>query len=483
MSIIGIDLGTHSASIAVWHEDKDMLEVLADDLGFRTIPCVVAFRGDEAIVGHSAVGQQHKNAANTFGEVRSLLFDKDTTHVEVPGLEKNMSVEEINSLFFRNIHNQVKQQAGKIIREAVVTVPAPLDEETTKRYIGAAQAGGIRIKSFIEDSSAALLAYNLDDVDTNTSRTLVVDMGWSRSTVSLYNVSGGVFIKLASSTSTEVSGSIFVKLLAEFCAKDFQRKNKIPCNDNKRAMMRLRRECENAIRTLSTGQEATIDIDSLCEGCDYSSKVSRARFEDLLSIPVIHFKNLLNDVMTKSGLTSADVNQILPSGGPAAMPKVLTTLKAQFTNATFAKVRFETYEAACIGAAIHGKLLHQLGLLDHAPTQSPKAPTLTRSVYITANPLSGDKIEIIPANSALPARAEFPIKLPAAEGSFHVLLSAKEKADPVIQLGEVIVKLGEGESVEEAAYNVVVTISEEQGLLAQVYNGKKEVVTSLTVSF
>lgn len=359
-SIIGIDLGTHSASVAVWHEDKNMLEVLADDLGFRTIPCAVAFRGDETIVGHSAISQQHKNANNTFVEVRSLLWNKDAEHVEVPLLEKNVTVEEINSLFFRNIHNQVKQQAGKVIREAVVTVPAPLDEDTKKRYIGAAQAGGIRIKSFIEDSTAALLAYGLDDESTDSHRTLVLDLGWSRCTATIYHVSGGMFVPLAQSSSTQVTGSIFVKLLAEFCAKDFTRKYKVPCQENKRSMMRLSRECENAIKTLSTGQEATIDLDSLCEGIDYSYKVSRARFEDLLSIPIIHFKNLITEVLGKAAVESGSIAQVLLSGGPAAMPRIINTLKTMLPKATFPKVRFETYEAACLGACIHGKQLYQL---------------------------------------------------------------------------------------------------------------------------
>lgn len=184
----------------------------------------------------------------------------------------------------------MKQQAGKIIREAVVTVPTMLDEETIKRYTTAAQAGGIRIKSFLNDSHAALLAYGLDDPTLPSSRTLVVDLGWSHCNIALYTTSCGIVVPLAEETSHEVSGSIFVRLMADFCAKEFLRKTKIPCGENARSMLRLKRECENAMKALATGQEATIDIDSLCEGVDYSSKISRARFEDLLSIPLIHFK-------------------------------------------------------------------------------------------------------------------------------------------------------------------------------------------------
>lgn len=366
MNLIGIDFGSHTASVAVWHEDKALLEVLADDLGFRSIPSFVAFRGDETIVGQSAMGQQHKNTANTFEDVRSLLLSDDRTVVNVPHLEKEVSVEEINSIFFRNIHNQVKQQAGKVIREAVVSVPYELSEATKQKFITAAQNGGIRIKSFILDTSAALLAYGLDDPSLPASRTLVVDLGWSRCTMSLFSISGGKFVHLATETTTEASGAIFVKALAEFCAKDFTRKTKIPCQENARSMLRLKRECENAMKAMSTGQEATIDLDSLCEGMDYSNKISRARFEDLLAIPLIHFKNLLTATLAKGGVDPSSVTQICLSGGPSSLPRFVMTLRTMLPSAHLPKVRFETSEAVCIGAAVHGRELYQLVSIDVA---------------------------------------------------------------------------------------------------------------------
>lgn len=360
MSIIGLDFGSHSASIAVWYEEKGFWEVLADDLGLRAIPTAVAFRGDENIVGHSAITQQHKNTQNTFTAVRNLLLSADKTHVHVPHLERDLTVQEINTLFFRNIHNQVKQQVGKAVRDAVVTTPTVLDDATKQKYVEAAQHGGIRIKSFIDDASAALLAYGLDDAKLAPAKVLVVDLGWSRCTVSLFSVTGGLFVPLSQQSSESISGSVFVKLLADFCAKEFTRKHKVPVSDNYRAMIRLSRECENAVRTLSTGAEATIDIDSLCEGVDYSTKITRARFEDLMSIPFIHFKNMLSGALSTAGVAAEAVSTICLAGGPSSVPRVQGLLKAQFPKAIFPKVRFETYEVQSIGAVLHGKHLIEL---------------------------------------------------------------------------------------------------------------------------
>jgi molecular chaperone DnaK len=110
MSIIGLDFGSHTGSIALWHEDKNSVEVIADELGSRTIPCVVAYRGDEVITGQPALQQQHKNPSNTYDDVRSVLLNAEITSVNVPLLEKEISVQELGSHFFRNIHSQIKQQ-------------------------------------------------------------------------------------------------------------------------------------------------------------------------------------------------------------------------------------------------------------------------------------------------------------------------------------------------------------------------------------
>lgn len=358
MSIVGIDFGSHTASVAIWFEEKNVVEVLADDLGSRTIPSAVAFRGDEIITGEAAISQMHKNSNNTFDDVRSQLLNPEVDMINVPLLDKEVTVQEITSHFFRNIHNQIKQQVGKVVRDCVISVPSTLDESIRKRLIESAQAGGLRIKACVEDSVCALMAHQLDDANLAPTKTLVVDIGWTQTTVSLFSVSGGLFVPVVTAKVPEAGGRTFVNLVAAHCAKDFTRKNKIPCEDNKRSMMRLRRECENAMKTLSTGAEATIDIDSLCEGVDYSMKLSRARFEDLITIPFMHLKSALNTLVAQAGWAATSVQQVVLTGGGSAIPRAIHNMKAQFPSATFTVGRFETAETQCIGAALHGKFLY-----------------------------------------------------------------------------------------------------------------------------
>lgn len=362
MSIIGLDFGSHTASIALWFEEKNNIEVIADDLGSRTIPCAVAFRGEEEVItGQAAVAQQHKNPANTFEDVRSLLLNPEVSTVFVPNLNKDITVQELGSHFFRNIHNQIKQQVGKVVRDCVIAVPlsVTMDEGIKQRLQESAQAGGIRIKSFIHDAVASLMAYNQDDSSLSPSKTLVLDVGWSKTEISLWNISGGLLFPVKGKINTDISGAVFIKLLSEFCAKDFQRKSKTSCLDSSKSMTRLRKECEILMKTLSTGTEATIDLDSFFEGIDYSSKVTRARFEDLVGIPFMHLKNAIAELLSEASISSDAVCQVCISGGLSTMPKMLTTLKTLFPSATFPRGRLEPSDVPCIGAASQAKVLFQ----------------------------------------------------------------------------------------------------------------------------
>ena len=206
-----------------------------------------------------------------------------------------------------------------------------LDDATKQRLVESAQSGGIRLKCMIDDASAAMLAYGLDDPSLPSSKVAVIDIGWSSTQVSICEVSGGLFFPRSSLKSSDISGKVLVKLLAEHCVKEFQRKSKLLCSESNKAMLRLRRECEDAVKVLSTGAEATIDIDSLYEGVDYSTKITRARFEDLISIPLVQLKKVITDAVTAAGTELSAITLICLSGGITSVPRVQTTIKSLLT--------------------------------------------------------------------------------------------------------------------------------------------------------
>ena len=448
--------------------------MIADDLGSRTIPCAVAFRGEEILTGQAATSQAHKNPTNTFMDVRSLLYDESVATVHVPVLDKDITVQELASHFFRNIHNQIKQQVGKAVRETVISVNKAsgfLDEGgvARTRLIEAAQAGGIRIKCTINDSASALMANNFDDAARSPERIVVVDLGWSRSEVSLYDVSGGLFTPLHSQQSSDMCGKVLVQLLAEHCAKDFQRKHKMSCLDSTKSMLRLKRDCEDAIKSLSTGSEATIDIDSLFEGVDFSTKITRARFEDLCTIPFMHMKTLMESTLATAGLQADGVTVVCMCGGLSAVPKAINTVKTVFPKAQFPRTRgLETSEAQCVGAAMHAKCLLQQGLLDKAPTTSPVAPCLSKPLFLVLSPQT-PPVMILPVGTILPTKIDMSATLAQPQGHFQLKLSEEALCEVVFQ-------------VEGGASPTEVAISVEMDLQGKIEVEVKQVSTGVIVA-
>ena len=402
--IIGLDFGSHISSLAIWSSEKDSIDVVADDTGSRAIPCTIAFRNEEVLVGQAAVNQQYKNSQNTFDDVLSLFLNSsENDTIFVNALDKDISPADLMTHFFRNIHNQVKSQIGSVVRDCILSVSHIENESLKSRLIAAAQAGGIRIKSIIDESAAILLAYGMDDVNILDSNAIVIDIGWKKTSISIYSIKGGVFHLLGEDISYDINGNILVNLVAEHCAKDFQRKAKFSCMDNQRAMIRLKRECESAIKILAMGAEANISVDSLCEGIDYTGKISRARFEDLCAFPFNQLKLGLTNSLSSLKLSPGAINYVCFGGGCTSHPKVVSIVKSVFPDAILSKLsRLETSEAVCVGATIHGRILSQSGFLSNLPKSTPEIPCIIDKSIAIGDSEKGPFATILPFNASLP---------------------------------------------------------------------------------
>lgn len=386
MVLIGLDFGSHHSSLALWNEDTNSVEVFADDMGSRHIPCMVAFRKerDEVLVGSAAQVQKHKNSSNTFENIRQLLERENTREndVYIPAREKSISVLELASHFFRHVSNQVKEQLGKSIKDCIIAISPHSTDILKTNLIEAARMGGLRIKSFLYDNLAALLAHRLDDdtqLQPQKSLAIVVDFGWSKCEISCYEIISGVFSPLSSVMSTSLGGAVLVDNLTKHSAKDFQRKAKFSCMDNNRAMMRLSSECESAVKVLSLSAEAAIDIDSLCEGVDYAGKISRVRLDDLCTVTFLSLKEMIQSAVNQAitaysqqqpaflaPINADDFTHIVLAGGFSSVPKVQSILSSLLPRAHVLRSRIDPSEAIAIGCCWHGATLHHEGILDSA---------------------------------------------------------------------------------------------------------------------
>merc|ERR1712124_37175 len=169
------------------------------------------------------------------------------------------------------------------IQKAVVTVPAYFNDSQRQATKDSGTISGMEVMRIINEPTAAAIAYGLDSkVRSKSERNvLIFDLGGGTFDVSLLSIEEGIFEVKSTAGDTHLGGEDFDNRLADHFIQEFKRKNKKEITDNPRALRRLRTACERAKRTLSSTAQTGIEIDSLYEGVDFHTSITRARFEEI----------------------------------------------------------------------------------------------------------------------------------------------------------------------------------------------------------
>jgi len=397
MPAIGIDLGTTYSCVGVWKNDS--VEIIANDQGNRTTPSYVAFTDTERLIGDAAKNQAARNPENTVFDAKRLIGrdikdasvqadmklwpfkviagpdgQKPIIQVTWNGEEKKFHPEEISSMVLSKMKETAEAYLGGTVKDAVVTVPAYFNDSQRQATKDAGSICGLNVLRIINEPTAAAIAYGLDKKG-GEENVLIYDMGGGTFDVSLLTIEDGIFEVKATAGDTHLGGEDFDNRLLDFCVQDFKRKNrgKDPTG-NQRALRRLRTQCERAKRTLSSSTNATIEIDSLFDGVDYSATITRARFEEL---NMDYFRNSLSPVekvLKDSGIDKRSVHEVVLVGGSTRIPKVQSMISEFFNGKELCKA-INPDEAVAFGAAVQAAVLTGEGneackdllLLDVAP--------------------------------------------------------------------------------------------------------------------
>merc|ERR1712130_572898 len=260
------------------------------------------------------------------------------------------------------------------MNNAVVTVPAYFNDSQRQATKDAGTIAGMNVMRIINEPTAAAIAYGLDKKDAGEKNILIFDLGGGTFDVSILTIEDGIFEVKSTAGDTHLGGEDFDNRMVDHFVSEFKRKHKKDLTGNKRALRRLRTACERAKRTLSASAQASIEIDSLFEGIDFYTSITRARFEELCSDL---FKGTLDPVekaLRDAKLDKSSIHDIVLVGGSTRIPKVQKLLQ-DFFNGKELNKSINPDEAVAYGAAVQAAILvgdtseavSDLLLLDVAP--------------------------------------------------------------------------------------------------------------------
>ena len=264
---------------------------------------------------------------------------------------------------------------GKQVTSAVITVPAYFNDSQRQSTKDAGAIAGLNVLRIINEPTAAAIAYGLEQTkDTKEKHILIYDLGGGTFDVTILSIDDGVFEVKATAGDTRLGGEDFDTRLVQHFVQDFKRKHKKDLSENKRALSRLKSSCENLKKTLSSSTQATLEIDSLFEGIDYTCSVTRARFEELCSDLFRKTFEPVEQVIKDSGLSKSVIDEVILVGGSTRIPKIQSQL-SDFFNGKALNKSINPDEAVAYGAAVQAALLSgvkdskidDLLLLDVAP--------------------------------------------------------------------------------------------------------------------
>jgi heat shock 70kDa protein 1/2/6/8 len=247
---------------------------------------------------------------------------------------------------------------GKPCKNAVVTVPAYFNDSQRQATKDAGTISGLNVQRIINEPTAAAIAYGLDKKSgAGEKNVLIFDLGGGTFDVSLLTIDEGIFEVKATNGDTHLGGEDFDNKIVEFAIADFKKKSGIDISKNARALRRLRTQCEKAKRILSSSHQTEIECETLAEGEDYSTTMTRAKFEELCNHDFRKCMPPVEMVLKDADISKAQVHEVVLVGGSTRIPKVQQML-SDFFNGKQLNRSINPDEAVAYGAAVQAAILN-----------------------------------------------------------------------------------------------------------------------------
>ena len=364
--IIGIDLGTTNSCVAVLEGGEP--KVIANAEGNRTTPSVVAFKGEEELVGEVAKRQAVTNVKNTISSIKRKMGTNEK--VEAGG--KKWTPEEISAKILGKLKKDAESYLGEKVTKAVITVPAYFNDAERQATKNAGKIAGLEVERIINEPTAAALAYGLDKQDT-LQTILVYDLGGGTFDVSILELGDGVFEVKSTSGNNRLGGDDFDARITDYLVSEFKKEHGIDLSKDTMAMQRVKDAAEKAKKDLSGMTTAQISLPFIAQNDEgpvhMEVSLTKAKFEDLCRDLFDSTLEPVRKALKDAKLSAKDINKVIMVGGSSRIPYIQELVKKELGQEPNKSVNPD--EVVAMGAAIQGGVLtgevDDIVLLDVTP--------------------------------------------------------------------------------------------------------------------
>ena len=343
--VFGIDLGTTYSCIARV-DDTARAEVIKNNDGDNITPSVVAFEGDNVIVGADAKAEAVLNPETTVMLVKTLMGKTDFA-INYNGEDK--TPEEISAFILRKLTQDASEQLGVEVKDVVITCPAYFGTAERTATKNAGKIAGLNVLEIISEPTAAALYYGCAK-EQDEKTILIYDLGGGTFDVTIMRISADKIEVICSDGDHDLGGKNWDEVLIGYLAKQFIEKIDYDIEFDEYAKQDLRLKAEKIKKQLTSRSQAGDMLEVM--GNREKVTITRDEFDEITS-------TLLNETLkkTKEAIEVAKnkgydvIDEILLVGGSTRMPQVKKALAKNFSEIEI-KI-LEPDEAVAKGAAIH----------------------------------------------------------------------------------------------------------------------------------
>ena len=321
---VGIDLGTTNSVVAVLEGGEPT--VIANAEGNRTTPSIVAFKGEEVLVGELAKRQAITNPDNTVRSIKRQIGSGWKEKFE----NKEYTPQEVSARILQKLKRDAESYIGEDVTDAVITVPAYFNDAERQATKEAGQIAGLNVLRIINEPTAAALAYGLEN--NEDQKILVYDLGGGTFDVSVLEISEGVFEVKSTSGDSKLGGDDWDERVMDWLVEKFKSSTGIDISKDKMAMQRIKEGAEKAKIELSSTTETEINLPFITANDSgpqhLLEKLSRSEFEKITSDLVDRTKDPVNKAVEDAGLSFSDIQHIILVGGSTRIPAVQALVKS-----------------------------------------------------------------------------------------------------------------------------------------------------------